>query len=67
MVTSKSGFSRPERFVLTVARGPEGYRGRVLRVADESTMRFESLEELLHWLVELPDQPEEGNHPDELG
>lgn len=43
-------FSRPERFLLTLARRDEECRGKIVRLSDRSETRFASLEELLGWI-----------------
>jgi len=45
-------FTRPQRILLVLARQSGDCRGKAIRVADGTEFRFESLEELRHWLVE---------------
>ncbi len=43
-------WSKPERFLVLLARGGAECRGKVVRLADSSELRFESMEELVAWL-----------------
>jgi hypothetical protein len=50
MKKPSTDWSRPERFLLLLARGGGESRGKAIRLNDSSELRFESLSELVAWL-----------------
>lgn len=64
-MSATNPYSRPERVLLLLARHAGECRGKAIRFADEAEFRFESLEELVSWLLAGPEPDPGGNHDQE--